>query len=68
MENWYRILRKLGPDGKTSMLQDVEAGRPTEVQSFGGHLIEVAGRHGIPVPVNETLVRIIRVRSLSQRS
>jgi 2-dehydropantoate 2-reductase len=60
--NWYAVLNKLGPEGKTSMLQDMEDQRQTEAPSFGGRLIELAASHGIPVPVNETLVRIIAIR------
>ncbi|MBU8912423.1 MAG: ketopantoate reductase family protein [Spirochaetales bacterium] len=62
--NWYPILNRLGAEGKTSMLQDMEEHRRTEAPSFGGRLIELAARHGIPVPVNETLVRIITIREL----
>ena len=64
IENWYPILNRLGAEGKTSMLQDMEEHRRTEAPSFGGRLIELAARHGIPVPVNETLVRILAIREL----
>ena len=59
---WYEILSTLGPENKTSMLQDVEAGRTTEVGSFGGRLCELAREHDIPTPINETLVRLIAAR------
>jgi len=62
--NWYPILNRLGAEGKTSMLQDMDEHRRTEAPSFGGRLIELAARHGIPVPVNETLVRILAIREL----
>ena len=62
--NWYPILNRLGAEGKTSMLQDMEEHRRTEAPSFGGRLIELAARHDIPVPVNETLVRILAIREL----
>jgi 2-dehydropantoate 2-reductase len=51
----------LSPDGKTSMLQDMEAGRKTEVESFALTVINLGKKHGIPVPVNEMLYRMIRV-------
>jgi 2-dehydropantoate 2-reductase len=35
---------------KTSMLQDVEAGRPLELESIAGAVVELAGILGIPVP------------------
>jgi 2-dehydropantoate 2-reductase len=58
---WYGFMNGLSPDGKTSMLQDVEAGRKTEVEMFAGKVVELGGKHGIPTPVNETLLRIIHV-------
>ena len=59
VKNWYPVLYGLGKDGKTSMLQDVEAGRKTEVEAFSGKLIELAEKHGISVPVNRTLYQIL---------
>ena len=62
----YPILNGLGPQGKTSMLQDVEAKRKTEVEAFSGKLIELAEKHGISVPVNRTLYQALT--SLESRS
>ena len=62
IENWYPILMGLGPEGRTSMLQDMEAGRKTEVRWFSGKLISLAEEHGIEVPVNKTLYSIIRTK------
>ena len=52
---WYRVLGTLNPAGRTSMLQDVEAGRKTEVEMLAGTLIELGKRHGVPTPVNRRL-------------
>jgi 2-dehydropantoate 2-reductase len=64
IENWYSFLSQLSPDGKTSMLQDVEAERKTEVEMFSGKMIELGKFYGIPTPVNQTLYRIIKVIEL----
>jgi len=61
IKDWYSILAQLSPEGKTSMLQDIEAGRQTEVEIFGGKVVELGKLHGIPTPVNQTMLRIIRV-------
>ena len=61
IRDWYPVLRSLSPTGKTSMLQDVEAGRKTEVDVFGGKVIELGRSLGIPTPVNQTIVQIIKV-------
>jgi 2-dehydropantoate 2-reductase len=55
VERMFPVLGSLAPDGKTSMLQDVEAGRKTEVEIFAGAVVELGRRHGIPTPVNELL-------------
>jgi len=61
IEEWYGFLNSLSPNGKTSMLQDIEAGRKTEMEIFGGKVVRLAEEHGVAVPVNQTLARIIRV-------
>ena len=61
IKNWYSILSTLSPQGKTSMLQDVEATRKTEVEMFAGKVTELGKTYGIPTPVNQTLLRMISV-------
>lgn len=58
--NFLDIIGTLSPDGKTSMLQDVEAGRKTEVELFALTVMQLGRKHGIPTPVNEVLYRMIR--------
>lgn len=45
---------------KPSMLQDVKAGRRTEVDAIQGALIDAAHRHGIAVPALETCAALLR--------
>ena len=52
-------LSKMTPEGKTSMLQDVEAGRKTEVDMFAGVMIELGKKHNIPTPYNTVLKGLI---------
>jgi 2-dehydropantoate 2-reductase len=61
---WYQTVNRLSPAGYTSMAQDVLAGRKTEVEMFSLHLMELGRRHGIPVPVNETLY--LQLRAIEQ--
>jgi 2-dehydropantoate 2-reductase len=46
---------------KTSMLQDVEAGRPIELEALLGAPIELARRAGLPVPTLEALYAMTRL-------
>jgi 2-dehydropantoate 2-reductase len=59
VEAIFPIIAALAPEGKTSMLQDVEGGRKTEVEIFAGAVLELGRRHGVPTPVNELLGRMI---------
>ena len=61
LDDWYTVLETLSAQGRTSMLQDIEAGRKTEVEIFGGKVVELGKIHGIPTPVNQTVLRIINV-------
>ena len=56
----WKTVDTLSDHGQTSMLQDVQAGRKTEVELFSEHVIALAERHGIEVPVNRTLYAAIR--------
>jgi 2-dehydropantoate 2-reductase len=48
-----------------SMLEDVEAHRPTEVESINGSLVRQAERHGVEVPLQTALYRLVRAKEAS---
>ena len=50
-----KALNTMNPDGKTSMLQDILAGRKTEVEIFAGTVVELGKKHKIPTPLNDYL-------------
>lgn len=52
------------PEHKTSMTVDVEAGRPTEVETIGGAVVAAGREKGVQAPVLATLVDVVRARSL----
>lgn len=54
------LMETFSPEGKTSMLQDMEARRRTEVENFGGTVERLGRKYGVPTPVNHVLYRIIR--------
>ena len=54
-------------DHKTSMLQDLEAGRPMEIDAITGSVVELGDRLGVPVPHLRTLysaVKLLQVTSI----
>ena len=52
-------LHTMIPEGKTSMLQDVEAGRKTEVDMFAGTVIDLGLKHNIQTPYNHIIKEIL---------
>ena len=48
-----------------SMLEDVEAHRPTEIEHITGALVREAERLGVPVPLHTALYRLVRAREAS---
>jgi 2-dehydropantoate 2-reductase len=58
------IIDGLDPKGKTSMFQDIEAGRQTEVDIFAGTVIKLGKELGVETPVNEIFYRIIRAMEI----
>jgi 2-dehydropantoate 2-reductase len=62
-ERWEAItglLRKLAPNTKGSMLQDVEARRQTEVDVMCGAIIEAGTRLNIATPYNRAMIGLIK--------
>lgn len=62
-ERWDAItglLRKLAPNTKGSMLQDVEARRQTEIDVMCGAIVEAGTRLNISTPYNRAMVGLIK--------
>ena len=55
----FSRLGRLSPEGRTSMAQDVEAKRKTEVEIFGAAVVELGVKHGVATPVNELMYKLI---------
>ena len=61
IDEWLAVLATLAPEGKTSMLQDVEAKRKTEVEIFAGSVVAMGEKHGVATPVNRAILHIVNV-------
>jgi 2-dehydropantoate 2-reductase len=44
---------------RSSMLQDVEAGRPTEIDAISGAVVREAERHGVAAPMNQAMTLLV---------
>lgn len=51
---------------RPSMLQHVDAGRPTEIDAINGAILREAKTLGITIPYNESLVALLKGREQSQ--
>lgn len=47
---------------KMSMLQDVEAGRPIEIEDYAGTVIRLGEKHGIKTPANKFIYLAIKAK------
>ena len=59
------LATKRGSAHYPSMLEDVEARRPTEIDLITGSLIREAERLGVPVPLHQMLYRLIKAKEAS---
>lgn len=66
IEKTIEHLNTMIPDGKTSMLQDVEAGRKTEVDMFAGTMVRLGKKHNIPTPYNQIFKEMFEIIHESQ--
>ena len=48
---------------RTSMLQDLEAGRPMEIEALVGSVAELGRLTGVPTPTIDTVLALIRLRA-----
>jgi len=60
MDAAIALTRTLSPDGKTSMCQDAEAGRKTEIDIFAGEVVRRGHGLGVATPVNEFLYHAVK--------
>jgi 2-dehydropantoate 2-reductase len=53
---------------KTSMLQDLEAGRPMEIEAVVGAVIELSDRLGVPMPATRAVYACVTMLNEKRRS
>jgi 2-dehydropantoate 2-reductase len=57
---WMKAAEGLPHEFKTSMLQSLEKGSPTEIDFINGSVVRWGEKTGVPTPVNRTLVALIK--------
>lgn len=61
IEEQGKRLKNVPAANKPSSLQDLEAGRKTEVDMFAGTMMRLGKEYGVPTPYNELFYHAIRV-------
>ena len=51
---------KIDPEARSSMSEDLQRGRRTEIDYLQGVIIEIADRHGLEVPLSRRVVALIK--------
>jgi 2-dehydropantoate 2-reductase len=63
-DRWFRVVASrilaIDPLARSSMWEDLQAGRRTEVDAIQGEVMALAVTHGLSAPVNERLFQLIR--------
>ena len=56
---WWREMAQLTGANRSSMLQDVEAKRPTEIDAICGEVHREGQRRGVPAPLNQAMTLLV---------
>ncbi len=59
-EKFFAAMERRSDTQRPSMSQDVSKGRKTEIDHLNGFIVERAKKHGIPTPVNEAIIAVIK--------
>lgn len=62
VEGFVSMMEKFSPEGKTSMCQDVENHRKTEIENFAGHVVELGKELGVDTPVNRVIYYVLKAK------
>jgi 2-dehydropantoate 2-reductase len=47
---------------RSSMLSDIDRGRPTEIDSINGYIARIGKELGVDISINRTLVRLVKAK------
>jgi 2-dehydropantoate 2-reductase len=58
---------RIDPAARSSMADDLERGRTTEVHDINGEVVALGREHAVPTPVNARLIALVREAEASGR-
>ena len=59
IEKGMRFMESLPPDQRMSMLDDIEAGRPLELEAQAGAVVRIGRQVNVPTPINDALYALL---------
>jgi len=62
LTNFYEHLIPPTSAHHSSMLQDIQSGRRTEIEALNGAVVKLAHQSGVAVPVNEVIVSMVKAK------
>ena len=68
LDDFYGRLLPPTAQHESSTLQDLRAGKRTEIDALTGAVVRLGEAHGVPVPVNRTLLAQVRFSESRRRS
>jgi len=60
IQKGLRFMESLPQDQRMSMLTDIEAGRPLELEAQSGAVMRIGRRVGVPTPINDALYALLQ--------
>jgi 2-dehydropantoate 2-reductase len=58
---------KIDPEARSSMWEDLERRRPTEIEYLNGEIIRLGEKHGVPTPVNRKIRELVRAAEIARQ-
>lgn len=55
-----QAMLKIDPEARSSMWEDLQKGRQTEIDYLNGEVIKLAQEYGVPTPVNQKIVALVK--------
>ncbi|TCL08472.1 ketopantoate reductase [Shimia isoporae] len=55
-----KAMLAIDPTARSSMWEDLSKGRKTEIDELQGVIVQLAHKHGIPAPINERVIELVR--------
>jgi 2-dehydropantoate 2-reductase len=62
-----RRMLAVDPSARSSMWEDLEARRPTEIDYIQGEIVSLAAKHGLEAPLNRRVIELIKAAERAKR-